>query len=113
MASYATKTDLSVHLRFLQLFTPTYNNTADPAGFNNPKAPLYIVSGGTGNIEGLTKVGSNLTTNRFVYADDFSYAQLHIQSKTSLGVEFIRSSTGESLYTTTLIKNHTEAFVRQ
>lgn len=29
------------HVHNLQRFNPAYNNTADPAGLNNPKAPMY------------------------------------------------------------------------
>ncbi|CAO1634645.1 unnamed protein product [Sympodiomycopsis kandeliae] len=107
--------DLAVfgHVHNSQLFRPVYNNTADTAGYNNPKAPVYVVSGGTGNIEGLTKVGNKQSYNDFAYADDFSYANIAFQSKNDLQVKFIRSSTGETLFTQKLHKDHSQAFVRQ
>ncbi|KAK3896419.1 Metallo-dependent phosphatase, partial [Staphylotrichum tortipilum] len=72
---YRYGVDLGVfgHVHNSQRFVPVVNGTADPAGMENPKAPMYIVAGGAGNIEGLSAVGANVSTNRWAYADDFSY----------------------------------------
>lgn len=96
-----------------QRFQPVYNNTADPNGLNDPKAPMYIVAGGAGNIEGLSSVGSNVSFNAFAYADDFSYATVTFVDGNSLKVDFIRSSTGAVLDSSVLYKSHTEQFVVQ
>jgi hypothetical protein len=101
------------HVHNSQRFLPVYNNTADPAGMNNPKAPMYIVSGGTGNIEGLSAVGDRQSYNAFAYADDFSYASLTFKSKNALQINFIRSSDGSVLDSSTLTKSHNVAFVNQ
>jgi hypothetical protein len=74
---------------------------------------VYIVSGGPGNIEGLTAVGSNSTTNVFAYADDFSYAKVSFQDANNLKVDFIRSSTGDVLDSSVLYKSHKQQFVVQ
>lgn len=52
---YKYGVDLAIfgHVHNSQRFTPTNNSIADPNGMNNPKAPMYIVAGGAGNIEGL------------------------------------------------------------
>jgi hypothetical protein len=94
------------HVHNSQRFLPVYNNTADPAGMNGPKAPMYIVAGGAGNIEGLSKVGSNYSTNVFAYADDFSYAQLKFKDAQHLGVDFIDSKTGAVVDSSVLHKPH-------
>lgn len=90
-----------------------YNNTADPAGLNNPKAPMYVVSGGTGNIEGLTRVGEKQSYNAFAYDTSFSYASFTFKSAKELIINFYRSDSGEKLHTSTLRKEHKQAFVRQ
>lgn len=74
---------------------------------------MYVVSGGGGNIEGLSAVGNRPSYNDFAYADDFSYAALTFESPTSLKVNFLRSATGQSLYTATLQKDHKDRFVVQ
>ena len=112
---YKYGVDLGIfgHVHNSQRFQPVNNSVADPNGLNNPKAPMYIVAGGAGNIEGLSSVGTNLSFNAFAYADDFSYASVKFVDAEHMQVEFIRSSTGEVLDTSTLYKAHAEAFVVQ
>jgi acid phosphatase type 7 len=112
---YEYGVDLAIfgHVHNSQRFNPIYNGTVDPAGLNNPKAPMYIVAGGAGNIEGLSDVGSNVTGNVFAYADDFSYATVKVLDAQHLEVDFIRSSTSQVLDTSTLYKAHGQPFVVQ
>lgn len=49
----------------------------------------------------------------YAYADDYTYATLSFVNKTNLNVGFIRSSTGQQLYSQTLYKAHTTKFVSQ
>ncbi|PNY24167.1 Purple acid phosphatase [Tolypocladium capitatum] len=107
--------DLAVfgHVHNSQRFVPVFNGKADPAGMNDPKAPMYIVAGGAGNIEGLSAVGTNVSYNAFAYADDFSYATINFLDANNLQVDFIRSSTGELLDRSKLFKSHTQQFVVQ
>ncbi|KAK3941965.1 Metallo-dependent phosphatase-like protein [Diplogelasinospora grovesii] len=112
---YKYGVDLGIfgHVHNSQRFQPAYNGVADPNGLNNPKAPMYIVAGGAGNIEGLSSVGSNVTFNAFAYDQDFGYATITFQDANHLQVQFIRSSTGAVLDTSTLYKTHTQQFVVQ
>ncbi|KAL5427455.1 hypothetical protein PMIN05_011365 [Paraphaeosphaeria minitans] len=86
---YKYGVDLAIfgHVHNSQRFLPVNNGVADPAKLNNPKAPMYIVAGGAGNIEGLSSVGGNYSTNVFAYADDFSYASVSFQSANNLKVD--------------------------
>nr|POE58655.1 acid phosphatase [Quercus suber] len=112
---YKYGVDLAIfgHVHNSQRFQPVFNGTADPAGLQNPKAPMYIVAGGAGNIEGLSSVGNNVSYNAFAYADDYSYARIGFADAKHLHVEFIRSSTGDILDTSTLYKEHDVDFVQQ
>lgn len=147
---YQYGVDLGVfgHVHNSQRFTPVNNSIIDPAGMNDPKSPMYIVAGGAGNIEGLNSVGSNISSNRFAYADDFSCqyhfypltnprlsffwtvlernnigsvagltsrldATLSFKDENNLEINFIRSSTGEILDSSTLYKSHSQQFVVQ
>ncbi|RYC63540.1 hypothetical protein CHU98_g2680 [Xylaria longipes] len=112
---YKYGVDLAIfgHVHNSQRFQPVYNSTADPKGLNDPAAPLYIVAGGAGNIEGLSSVGTKQAYNAFAYADDFSYARVSLLDGNQLQVQFIRSTTGEILDESTLYKSHTERFVVQ
>ncbi|KAH8205463.1 hypothetical protein TruAng_000369 [Truncatella angustata] len=112
---YKYGVDLGIfgHVHNSQRFLPVVNNTADTAKLNNPKAPVYIVAGGSGNIEGLSSVGTKQSYNAFAYADDFSYAKVSFLNATNLQVDFIRSSTGEVLDTSNLYKAHAQQFVVQ
>lgn len=112
---YEYGVDLGVfgHVHNSQRFAPVYNGTVDAKGMVDPKAPMYIIAGGAGNIEGLSSVGANVSSNRFAYATAFSYATLTFDSATNLTVEFIDSASGTVLDTSTLYKSHTQQFVKQ
>ena len=112
---YKYGVDLGVfgHVHNSQRFQPIYNGTVDPAGLNDPTAPMYIVAGGAGNIEGLSDIGTVPDYNAFAYADDFSYATINFLDANNLQVNFFQSSTGALLDQSTLTKSHTERFVNQ
>lgn len=112
---YRYGVDLGIfgHVHNSQRFNPVNNSVADPNGLNDPKAPMYIVAGGAGNIEGLSDIGATYSTNAFAYADDFSYSKVTFLNRTNLKIDFIRSSTGELLDTSTLYKSHAAQFVIQ
>jgi len=112
---YKYGVDLGVfgHVHNSQRFLPVFNGTADANGMKDPKAPMYIIAGGAGNIEGLSSVESKPPYTEFVYADDYSYATLKFVDDQNLQVDFIRSSTGEVLDSSTLYKSHSTSFVVQ
>lgn len=113
MYRYGVDVAIFGHVHNSQRFDPMFRNVTDPAGLRNPKAPMYLVVGGTGNIEGLSEVGKNSTGNVFAYADDFSYANVKFLDRDHLGVDFFRSSTGELLDSSVLYKDHSVNFVVQ
>ena len=108
---YGVDLALFGHVHNSQRFDPLFNNTVDPAGLNDPTYPMYIVAGGPGNIEGLSAVGTNLTGNRFAYADSQSFARLSFLNKHELGVQFYKSDGNELLDSTVLYKKHDVDFV--
>ncbi|KAI1261191.1 Metallo-dependent phosphatase [Xylariaceae sp. FL1019] len=112
---YKYGVDLAIfgHVHNSQRFAPSVNGTADAAGLMNPKAPLYIVAGGAGNIEGLSEVGTRTANVAFAYDEDFSYARVTFLDPNELRVQFIRSVTGEVLDESVLFKEHAERFVVQ
>lgn len=101
------------HVHNSQRFLLVNNSVADPAKLDDPKAPMYIIAGGAGHIEGLTSVGGNFSTNVFAYADDFSYGKISFLDANNLKVEFIRSSTGDILDSSVLFKSHKQQFFVQ
>lgn len=101
------------HIHNSQRFKPVYNGVADAKGMNDPAAPMYIVAGGAGNIEGLVAIGANVSYNAFAYATDYSYATVSILDANHLQVEFVQSSTGDILDSSVLYKSHSKQFVVQ
>ncbi|UKZ72479.1 hypothetical protein TrVFT333_000108 [Trichoderma virens FT-333] len=112
---YKYGVDLGVfgHVHNSQRFFPVFNGTADKAGMTNPKAPMYIVAGGAGNIEGLSAVGTQPSYTAFAYADDFSYATIRFLDEQNLQVDFYQSSSGNLLDSSKLFKSHDQQFVIQ
>jgi hypothetical protein len=112
---YKYGVDLAIfgHVHNSQRFAPAVNGTADGNGLRNPKAPMYIVAGGAGNVEGLSAVGQNVSLNRWAYDEEFSYATVKVESEKEARVEFVRSRDGLVLDSSVLHKEHTERFVVQ
>ncbi|CAI7654737.1 unnamed protein product [Penicillium glandicola] len=112
---YQYGVDLGVfgHVHNSQRFAPLVNGTVDPNGMTDPKAPMYIIAGGPGNIEDLSSVGTKPAYTEFAYADDYSYSTLRFLDEQHLQIDFVRSSTGEILDSSTLYKEHATNFVDQ
>ncbi|KAL4784205.1 Metallo-dependent phosphatase-like protein [Aspergillus varians] len=112
---YKYGVDLGVfgHEHNSQRFLPVFNGTADPKGLKDPKAPMYIVSGAAGNIEGLDAIDTKPSFMEFGNDKDHAYANIKFLDKHNLQVDFINSLTGEVLDTSTLYKKHSKRFVEQ
>jgi hypothetical protein len=112
---YKYGVDLAIfgHVHNSQRFTPMNNSVVDSAGMNDPKAPMYIVAGGAGNIEGLSSLGANVTGNMWGYDSDFSYSTVTFTDSNHLTVKFLNSNTGAVLDSSTLYKSHKQNFVVQ
>jgi len=110
---YGVDLALFGHVHDLQRFHPVFNSTVDPAGMNNPRAPMYIVMGAAGNIEGLSSLEGMLDFTGFANNDTFGYAALTFQSRTELDISFIKSFDGSVMDKSTLVKEHKERFVLQ
>jgi hypothetical protein len=104
--------DLAVfgHIHNLQRFNPVYAGVADPNGLEDPAAPMYIVAGGAGNIEGFSAITPAPAYTEFAYNTNFGYATLTFRDRNHLDVKFIRSYDGALLDSSTLHKSHTQRF---
>lgn len=102
---------LNGHQHNAERFSPMYNNTADPNGMNDPKAPMYIVNGGAGNIEGLADLGDSLPFSAYGNDKDFSFAKVKLLDKNHMQIDFIKSETREVLDSSVLFKSHKDQFV--
>lgn len=112
---YKYGVDLGVfgHVHNSQRTVPAYQGKADPAGTNNPKAPMYMIAGGAGNIEGLDKLGKDSALTAYANHDDFGYGTITFHDAQNMEIKFIRSATGDVVDRSTLYKEHSEAFPRQ
>jgi hypothetical protein len=113
MYKYGVDLGIFGHVHNAQRQMPLFNGTVDPNGMDDPKAPLYIVAGGAGNIEGLSAIGTNTSYNAFAYASEYTFATISFLDKNNLKVDFICSSTGEILDSSILYKSHKDQFVVQ
>ncbi|KAL4862285.1 hypothetical protein BDV12DRAFT_190519 [Aspergillus spectabilis] len=112
---YTYGVDLGVfgHVHNAQRFLPVYDSVPDPVGMQDPKAPMYIVSGAAGNIEGLVKATNKPEFLEFVNDEVYTYATVRFLDRNNMRVDFVESATGEILDSSTLFKSHGERFVRQ
>ncbi|KAJ6150661.1 hypothetical protein N7471_001860 [Penicillium samsonianum] len=107
--------DLAVfgHVHNSQRLLPVFKGKADPRGMHNPKAPMYIICGGAGNIEGLIPIRHKPSYTKFAYAEEYSYSTLKFLDDKHLQIDFIRSSNGDVLDSSTLYRSHSIPFVSQ
>ncbi|KAF8320020.1 Metallo-dependent phosphatase [Clavulina sp. PMI_390] len=103
--------DLAVfgHVHNMQRLKPTYNNTVDPAGLNNPSAPWYLVSGAAGQVEGRSSLGNSSLFPEYVdwaYDAAWGFSLIKFLDRQHLEVQFIESDTGAVLDSATLFKKH-------
>lgn len=99
-----------------QRLAPVVNDTVDPNGMDDPAAPMYIVAGGAGNVEGVSGVDIEPDLPAYAawsYTADWSYGALRVMDRNRLQVDFVRSATGEVLDSSVLFKGHYERFVNQ
>jgi hypothetical protein len=71
---------------------PMFNHTADPAGYDNPRAPTYITNGAGGHYDGLDKLDSPLPPN-IAHGVDMTYgwSRLTFANATHMRHEFVAS----------------------
>ncbi len=73
---------------------------------------LPVINGAAGNIEGRSSLGSSMPSY-VTWADDteYGFSKLVFEDKNHLTVQFIRSTDGAVLRSSTLYKAHTTRFV--
>lgn len=96
-----------------QRFLPMHGNKSDTAGYNNPKAPVYLVAGAAGNIEGLTEQKTFPEGYAWGNDRDYAFATLTVHNRTHVTSRFFRSSDGAKIDDQTLYKEHSESSVYQ
>lgn len=112
---YGVDLGLFGHVHNSERYLPMYQNTPDPNGYQNPRAPMYIVAGAAGNIEGLDAKVTTKNSNtglEWINSDFYTVVKIDIQSEKSLNISFVRSSDGKVLDSTILQKEHNVQFVR-
>lgn len=112
---YKYGVDLGVfgHEHNSQRFLPVYNSNPDPKGMQDPKAPMYIVSGAAGNIEGLSSISSKPDFTQFSNDENYAYATIRFVDESHLRIVFLDVVSGDVLDQSTLFKSHKQRFVRQ
>lgn len=101
------------HEHNTQRYAPLYKGNIDTNLYQDPKYPAYIVIGGAGNIEGLTKI-EDPKPNGYIYgnSDDFMWSIVHVEDDNNIVIDFIRSGDSKVVDSTRLYKSHKEAIVR-
>jgi hypothetical protein len=79
----------------------------DPNGLHNPSAPLYILNGAGGQLEGLDRVNSRYQKDYLAkHLDDiYGWGRVTVHNATHLTYEFVASVNGTVLDSATLVKD--------
>lgn len=73
--------------------------------YNNPTAPVYIVNGAAGNVEGHS-TGSQQDYTALIDDSDYGYGRLTLTNRSALTWQFFRSSDRSLADQITLVKEH-------
>ena len=91
------------HVHSYERQWPTKNNIPQRT-YNNPTAPVYVVSGAGGNIEGPTKYGDKKADWNVIKRSEWGYGVLTINNQTHLHWQFLNATNGALVDEVNLIK---------
>ncbi|CAK7274865.1 hypothetical protein SEPCBS57363_006384 [Sporothrix epigloea] len=96
-----------VYERNVPVFT---NGTIDPAGYENPSAPWYLINGIAGHWGGMDSFAQPVANFQAYGLDDsnavYGWSRLHFYNATHLQHEFVASNNNSVLDTTLFYKEH-------
>lgn len=102
---YGVDLVLSGHSHVYQRNAPVANYAVDPAGYNNPQAPVYITNGAAGHYDGLDTLVTPLPYySRFAQDTTYGWSRITFHNCTHLTHEFVASGNGTVPDNTTLYK---------
>ena len=82
------------HVHWYERMYPINNGTVTQDNYTNPTAPIYIVSGAAGNVEGLDKLrGNKQSVTAFLDDAHYGFGLLTVQNATHLNWTFYESAT--------------------
>ena len=93
-----------VYQRNLPVFT---NGTLDPAGYNNPSAPFYVINGIAGHYNGMDSFTDILPYQAFgldVSESTYGWSRVQFLNETTLRHEFVASNNDSVLDSNYLYK---------
>lgn len=102
---------LAGHLHNYERSWPVFNGTLTAKGYANPKAPVHVVVGMAGDIEGLTDKWLQAPTWRAVKSAQLGYASLTFQDPETMHFSYVLSDSGEIADRFTIAKGSTATIV--
>lgn len=105
---YQGEVDLCMfgHVHNYQNIMPTYNNTVDDKGLNNPDFPWYILNGAAGHYDGRDEIKLKKAPEGYQRGIDdvYGWSRVIVHNKTHLTHQFIESDTNKVIDAHTLYK---------
>ncbi|GAA5942725.1 purple acid phosphatase family protein [Sporobolomyces koalae] len=106
---YDNNVDLVMHghVHNYEVFQPMYNGTVDPNGFNNPRAPMYVLAGNAGHYDGLDSFDDptkRATGSVFSNDNTYGWGRLSFEDAEHLTYEHIASGNSTVIDTQKLYK---------
>ncbi|GAA5886497.1 hypothetical protein JCM6882_001657 [Rhodosporidiobolus microsporus] len=96
------------HVHTYERFLPMFNGTIDPAGYNNPRAPVPILLGNGGHYDGLDEFEGPERANGTAFATDQEYGWTHLtlHNRTHLELRSIAARNSSVIDSVVLYKEH-------
>jgi len=91
LMEYEVDMYLSGHIHWYERMFPVVNNSATQTNYVEPRAPIHIINGSGGNVEGLTTLSAHTPVSDFfalLNDQDYGYGVLRVINATYLEWEF-------------------------
>jgi len=103
---YGVDLYFSGHVHYYERLWPIKDGAPTQKNYVEPTAPVYIINGCAGNVEGHSHGTQDKAVSAYLNQDDYGFGKLSLVNATTLDWQFFRATDGALTDRATIIKHH-------